>query len=86
MKKLNINFAREVHMPMKYNNVKIGRYFADFIIDGKILLELKVVPRFGYIHCRQVLEYLKQSKIKLGILVYFTRDGVKHRRILNPDV
>jgi hypothetical protein len=40
----------------------------------------------GYIHAKQTLGYLKAGGIKLGILIYFTRDGVKYRRILNSSV
>ena len=35
---------------------------------------------------RQLLRYLKASGLKLGILIYFTNDGVKYRRVLNPLV
>ena len=52
---------------------------------GKIILELKVVPKLGYVHTRQLLGYLIGSGYKLGILLYFTKDGVKHRRVLNSS-
>lgn len=84
---LNIPFQREVYIPLKYNGVKAGRCFADFIIgNNDILLELKVVQKLGYVHVRQVLDYLQCGGIKLGIILYFTKDGVKYRRILNPKV
>ncbi|MBI4159960.1 GxxExxY protein [Candidatus Wolfebacteria bacterium] len=80
-----IPFRREAFIPLSYGGKKLGSYFADFIVDGKILLELKVVHRLGYTHSKQVLEYLKKANVRLGILLYFTRDGVKYRRILNPS-
>ena len=82
----NINHNREVYLPVKYKGESVGKYFADFVIDGKVLLELKVVSKLGYTHARQVLTYLKSAGIKLGILLYFTKDGVKYRRILNSEV
>ncbi|OGY99238.1 MAG: hypothetical protein A2945_04680 [Candidatus Liptonbacteria bacterium RIFCSPLOWO2_01_FULL_52_25] len=81
-----IGFRREVYVPFEYKSVKIGRYFADFIIEDKILLELKVVQKFGYVHLRQILGYLRSTKLKLGILIYFTREGVKYRRVVSPNV
>ncbi len=79
-----IKFKREVYIPFRYKNVNIGRYFADFIVEEKILLELKVVSQFGYVHAKQVSGYLKNARLRLGILLYFTREGVKYRRIVNP--
>ncbi|MFH0890626.1 MAG: GxxExxY protein [Candidatus Liptonbacteria bacterium] len=79
-----INFKREVYIPLIYKTSNIGRYFADFIIEDRALLELKVVSKFGYVHAKQVLAYLCAARLRLGILVYFTKDGVKYRRVLNP--
>ena len=83
---LNINFTKEVYIPFQYKTANIGRYFADFIIENKILIELKVVSKLNYAHTKQILTYLKNSKIKLGILVYFTKEGIKYRRVLNSEV
>ncbi|MBI4087592.1 MAG: GxxExxY protein [Candidatus Liptonbacteria bacterium] len=79
-------FRREVYIPFTYKSSTIGRYFADFIVNDKILLELKVVPKFGYVHLHQALGHLHSAKLKLGILIYFTREGIKYRRVVNPDV
>ncbi len=83
---LNLEFKREVYIPLEYKAKNIGKYFADFIVNDKILLELKVVPKFGYVHTQQVLTYLRSAGLKLGILLYFTREGVKYRRILNASI
>jgi GxxExxY protein len=79
----DIPFRREVYVPIRYQGKNIARYFADFVITEKILLELKVVRKLGYVHARQTLNYLRSSGIRLGILIYFTADGVKYRRVLN---
>ena len=79
-----IKFRKEVYIPLHYKSEKIGRYFADFIVEEKVLLELKVVHKLGYVHLRQLLNYLKCAGLQLGILVYFTKDGVKYRRVVNP--
>ena len=83
-KKRTLSFQREVYIPLQYKSSALSRYFADFIVEKKILLELKVVSKLGYIQARQTLTYLQVAGIKLGILIYFTPDGVKYRRILNP--
>mgnify|MGYP001558625007 CR=1 FL=1 len=83
---LNLEYQRECFVPLKYKGENLSSYFADFLVSRKILLELKVVPKLGYTHSRQVLTYLKSAGVKLGILVYFTREGVKYRRVLNSEV
>ena len=80
----NIKFVREVYIPINYKETLIKKYYADFVIYGKILVELKVVPRLGYFHVRQLLNYLRLSGIRLGILIYFSKEGIKYRRVLNP--
>lgn len=81
-----IRFKREVYIPICYEATNIGRYFADFVVEDKILLELKVVSRLGYVHLRQLFQYLRGAGIRLGILIYFTKEGVKYRRVVNTEV
>jgi len=84
--KQGIKYVREKEIKLNYNNQCIGKYFLDFFIENKIILELKVVPKFRYSHLKRTLEYLNEAKAKLAILIYFTRDGVKYRRIINPKI
>ena len=82
--KIPLAFKREVYISSHYQTRTLTKYFADFIVAEKVLLELKITPRLGYIQAKQTLVYLKTDGIRLGILIYFTNDGVKYRRILNP--
>ena len=82
----SLEYQREYFVPLKYKGENLSKYFADFLVSKQILLELKVVPKLGYAHARQILTYLKSAGIKLGILLYFTREGVKYRRVLNSGV
>ncbi len=81
----NIVFEREFLTRQIYNGKEVGKYFFDFLIDNKIILELKVRPSLGYTHIKQVVDYLRASNYKLSILIYFTREGVKYRRVLNGN-
>ena len=83
LEKLGLKFEREFYIPLRYGHENLSRHFADFVVEGKILVELKVVKKLGYSHARQVLDYLHSSGMRLGILLYFTREGIKYRRIIN---
>lgn len=84
--RLPIKYKRELYIPINYKLITLSRYYADFVVEGKVLLELKVVPKLGYVHAKQLFNYLKVASFRLGILIYFTKEGVKYRRVLNPEV
>lgn len=79
---LKIPYQKEKLIKIKYQNGVIGRYFIDFEIDGRLIVELKVANEFYQKHINQVLAYLKSSNIKLGLLILFTKTGIKIKRLI----
>ena len=63
----------------------IGRYYLDFIIDHKIVLELKTTPTLSPKDIMQVLNYLRQSDLKLGILASLNRNNIFYKRLLRGN-
>jgi GxxExxY protein len=78
-----INFEKEKEVDLLYLDKKIGKYRLDFILENKIVVELKVLSDFRQRHIKQVMGYLKETKLKLAIIIYFTKAGVKYRRVVN---
>ncbi|MCX6808449.1 MAG: GxxExxY protein [Candidatus Berkelbacteria bacterium] len=76
-------FKREVYYPIKNEGKTLAKRFFDFLVDDKIVIEVKVGDREYKNSCYQLFEYLKTSQLKLGLIVRFTRDGVKIKRIPN---
>ena len=79
----NIHFKEQVPYTLKYQGEKIGRFYFDFLIENKIILEIKVGRFYGRKNIQQLRNYLKVSGLELGILANFTPSGVKFIRILN---
>src|SRR3990167_1864582 len=79
----NLLFKEQVPYVLKYKNKVSGRYFLDFLIDDKIVLELKKDGRFAKKNIEQVKSYLQATNMKLAILANFTPEGVKFLRVLN---
>lgn len=77
-----IPFLEQVRTDLNYNGRIIGRYYLDFIIDHKVVLELKTTPSFSIKDIMQVLNYLKQGDLKLGILASLNRNNIMFKRIL----
>ena len=61
---------------------KIEKYKADFIIDDKIVLEIKAISCLTSAHVKQTLNYLAVSKLKLGLLINFGKESLKYKRIV----
>ncbi len=84
LKSLNIPFKEQLYIPLSFKGKVVGRYFLDFFIDNKIVLEIKKGDMYSSKqHIEQVLSYLKANALKLGIIAQFATDGVKYRRIVN---
>ncbi len=86
LKFAGINFIEQYPIKLYYLGKYIGIYYIDFLIDindAKIILEIKKNENFGLKNIKQVNDYIKTAKIKLGILANFTKTGVKYKRIIN---
>lgn len=83
LSKQNIHFKEQVRINLEFEGKAIGNYYLDFVIENKIVLEIKASPRFYIRDIKQVIGYLKSTGLKLGILAGFTKDGVKFKRIIN---
>ena len=82
-KKKNVQFKEQVYHSLTFMGEKIGKGFLDFEVDNKIIVELKKNVYFSKTFLEQVLGYLTKTNLKLAILIHFTQDGVKYKRIVN---
>jgi len=83
LSRANVPFAREQKFEVKYKDVILPHfYFADFVVDGKILFEAKAVERLADPHIKQVLNYLAASKLRVGLLVNFGGDSLEWKRVI----
>ena len=83
LKLARLNYKEQFLVPLKFKGEKIGNYFLYFLVDDKIVLELKRGERVAKSNIDQIYAYLKAMNLKLGILAQFTPSGIKFRRILN---
>ena len=83
LKKLKIPFREQVLVEIKVGDEVIAKGYADFIIDEKIILEIKKGDLFRKNNIDQLYSYLKMTGLKLGILANFTSKGLLYKRIVN---
>ncbi|MCL9805688.1 GxxExxY protein [Flavobacterium amniphilum] len=80
----NILFEREKEFAVKYKDIVLKhKFYADFVIDDKIILEVKTVECFNASHYNQCLNYLKISGHQLAILANFNLISLEYKRIID---
>ena len=89
LKKRGLNVQKEVPIPVQWDNLhlEIGSR-ADLIVEGMVLVELKSVEELAAVHKKQVLTYVKLTDLRLGLLVNFGAELLKHglHRIINGTI
>lgn len=78
-----VQFIREAPVNLIIDSKKIGSHFIDFLIENKIVLEIKRGNKMNLRDIKQVLMYLKTLNLQLGILAYFGNNGVQIKRLIN---
>jgi GxxExxY protein len=78
-----ISFEREKELPIHFRGGVLNkRYIADFICFGKIIVELKALSTLDSNHEAQVMNYLKATGFKLGLLINFGGKSLQYKRIV----
>ena len=83
LKSIDIPYIEQLHVAIKFKDKIVGKYYLDFLIDNKIVLEIKKGEVFLRKNIEQIFSYLKAKRLKLGILANFTKSGLKFKRIVN---
>ena len=80
----NIPYKREQELEINYKGIQLEKkYIADFVCFENIIVELKSVEKINQFHQSQVINYLKATGFKLGILVNFGNTKLEYKRIVN---
>jgi len=78
-----IDFEREVELGIVYKGKQLDKkYYADFICYDEVILELKAVNSLSDVHYAQVLNYLKATGKRIGLLVDFGARSLEYKRIV----
>lgn len=84
MSKAGLEFAREIEQDIYYKdlNEPIGTRRADFVVEGKVLVELKAIIHLEDVHLAQALNYLKAYKLEVGLLINFGSKSLTFKRLV----
>ena len=78
-----LNIETQKPIKVHYAGELVGEYFADILVEGDVVVELKAVKTIENIHFAQCQNYLKATGKKLGLLINFGEEKVRVRRVVN---
>ena len=76
---------KEKLIQVRYKDQIVGEYFADILVDKTIVIEVKAVKELNEIHQAQLLNYLRATKLPLGLLINFGTPRIQIKRMLNDQ-
>ncbi|MCK5051189.1 MAG: GxxExxY protein [Candidatus Cloacimonetes bacterium] len=83
LEKKGLQISQQCQIPVYFiDNFKVGDYYADLMVEKKIIIELKTASTLDPIHFAQVKNYLKATEIKLGLLINFGTPKLQFKRII----
>ena len=84
MTQCGLGFAREIEQDIFYKDLiePIGTRRADFVVEGKVLVELKALILLEDVHWAQALNYLKAYKLSVGLLINFGSKSLTFKRLV----
>ena len=84
LSKAGLIYAREIEQEIFYKELRepIGTRRADFVVEGKVLLELKAIIELEDVHLAQVLNYLKAYRLEVGLLLNFGSKSLTFKRLV----
>jgi GxxExxY protein len=84
MRVAGLEFAREIEQSIYYKDLTepIGTRRADFVVENKVLVEIKAIIQLEDVHLAQALNYLKAYKLDVGLLINFGSKSLTFKRLI----
>lgn len=83
-KKANLEYERELEMPIYYHEEEIGTRRVDFLVNREVLVELKALVKMEDVHLAQGLNYLVAYGLDKGLLINFGAQSIEIKRLRHP--
>jgi GxxExxY protein len=82
LKNQGLKAESQIPIPVSYKGEVVGEYFADILVEDKVIIELKAVDKIQKIYEAQLLNYLKATGMKIGLLVNFKHPKAEIKRLI----
>ena len=78
----NRQVVEEKEFKVVYREKEVGNYYGDIVVDDKVVVEIKAVERLDNVHRAQLLNYLRISGLRVGLLLNFANPKLEYERII----
>lgn len=78
-----ISYKRELYCNLLFEDSNVGRFFIDFLVDGRVVVEVKSRDEIYKKDIAQTLAYMKLKKVGVGLVIVFSNKGVIKKRLVN---
>ncbi len=78
----NIQFRQQRRYDVVYKTIKVGEYIPDLIVNEKIIVEAKTIGRIGSVEKGQMINYLRITKLAIGLILNFKHPKLEWKRII----
>ena len=85
LRKRGHRVEQQAPITVRYDNIVVGQYFADILVDRKVVLELKTAERISDAHVAQLVNYLKATELEVGLLLNFGPKPEFRRKIFTQS-
>ena len=82
LKTQGLQFQSQQHFEVIYKGTNVGDYFADIVVENKVILEVKAVKELTALHQAQLLNYLKISRLSVGLIINFSAKSLEYKRLV----
>ncbi len=84
LERAGLNFARELVHPIFYEDIEVGSRRADFVVEDKVIVELKALINLEDVHLAQAKNYVVAYDKPFGLLINFGAKSLQFKKIYNP--
>ncbi|NUN99735.1 MAG: GxxExxY protein [Saprospiraceae bacterium] len=84
LKRAGISFVREQEHVIYYDEIEVGTRRADFVVDNKVVVELKALVNLEDVHLAQAKNYVVAYDFPIGLLINFGSQSLQHKLLFNP--
>ena len=83
LERAGLHYGREVEQTIFYEGIEVGTRRADFVVENKVIVELKALINLEDVHLAQAMNYCQAYKLPIGLLINFGAKSLEFKRVYN---